>query len=110
MDASAVFLDCPAYMDSRGAIRCALPAEVEYVYSMQSTDGPLESAKIRCPRGHCFNGPIETLIRERQPDTSVPGAHLGRELRRRLALGAAAATAASSCAAIDSPASMRSST
>jgi hypothetical protein len=58
MDASAVFLDCPAYMDSHGAIRCALPAEVEYVYSMNSTDGPLESAKIRCPRGHWFNGPI----------------------------------------------------
>ena len=74
MDDSAVFLDCPAYMDSRGTIRCALPAEVEYVYSMQSTDGPLESAKIRCPRGHCFNGPIETFARERQPDAQAPDA------------------------------------
>ncbi len=82
MDASAVFLDCPAYMDSQGTIRCALPAEVEYVYSMHSTDGPLESAKIRCPRGHCFNGPIETFVRERQPDTSAPGAHLGRDQAR----------------------------
>jgi hypothetical protein len=28
---------------------------------MGSTDGPLASAKIRCPRGHWFNGPIEFL-------------------------------------------------
>ena len=82
MDASAVFLDCPAYMDSRGTIRCALPAEVEYVYSMHSTDGPLESAKIRCPRGHCFNGPIETFILERRTEPSGPGAHLGRDQAR----------------------------
>ena len=62
MDASVVFLDCPAYLDSRGTSRCGLPAEVEYLYSMKSTDGPLESAKIRCPRGHSFNGPIEALF------------------------------------------------
>jgi hypothetical protein len=35
---------------------------VEYQYTMRSTDGPLESAKIRCPRGHCFNGPLESLL------------------------------------------------
>jgi len=28
---------------------------------MGSTDGPLESARISCPRGHWFNGPIESL-------------------------------------------------
>jgi hypothetical protein len=28
---------------------------------MDSTDGPLESAMIRCPAGHVFNGPIEFL-------------------------------------------------
>jgi hypothetical protein len=71
MDASAVFLDCPAYMDKRGASRCGLPAEVEYLYSMKSTDGLLESAKIRCPRGHCFNGPIEALSLESEA-ASVP--------------------------------------
>ncbi len=68
MDAS-VFLDCPAYMDKRGTRRCGLPAEVEYLYSMKSTDGLLESAKIRCPRGHCFNGPIEALCPESQAGT-----------------------------------------
>jgi hypothetical protein len=28
---------------------------------MRSTDGPLDSAMIRCPGGHWFNGPIESL-------------------------------------------------
>jgi len=56
-----MFLDCPAYLDRSGAARCGLPAEVEQRYTMRSTDGPLESARIRCPRGHWFNGPIEAL-------------------------------------------------
>jgi hypothetical protein len=58
---SMMFLDCPEYMDRHGAARCGLPAEVQDRYTMQSTDGPLESARIRCPRGHYFNGPIESL-------------------------------------------------
>jgi hypothetical protein len=56
-----MLLDCPAYMDVEGRSRCGLPAEVEYRYTMASTDGPLESAKIRCPRDHRFNGPVEFL-------------------------------------------------
>lgn len=56
-----MFLDCPAYMDADGATRCGLPAEVQDRYLASSTEGPLESAKIRCPRGHWFNGPIEFL-------------------------------------------------
>jgi hypothetical protein len=61
MDAGVTFLDCPEYLDSRGTERCGLPAEVEYWYAVESSDGPLESAKIRCPRGHWFNGPAESL-------------------------------------------------
>ena len=61
------FLTCPAYLNSDGANRCGLPAEVEARYTVRSTDGPLESAKIRCPRGHCFNGPIESLTVPTQP-------------------------------------------
>ena len=61
MDASVMFLDCPAYMDKTGSVRCGLPAEVQDRYLMNSTDGALESARIRCPRGHWFNGPIESL-------------------------------------------------
>ena len=55
------FLDCPEYLDTAGAARCGLPAEVEARYLMRSTDGPLECARIRCPCGHFFNGPIESL-------------------------------------------------
>jgi len=62
-----MFLDCPAYMDKAGSVRCGLPAEVEDRYLMRSTDGPLESARIRCPRGHWFNGPVESLTLDDQP-------------------------------------------
>ena len=61
MENEMLFLDCPAYMDSHGAQRCGLPAEVEDQYTAQSSDGPLISMKIRCPVGHWFNGPLESL-------------------------------------------------
>jgi hypothetical protein len=56
-----MFLDCPAYLDPGGTARCGLPAEVRCRFTMHSTDGPIESAMIRCPAGHWFNGPIESL-------------------------------------------------
>jgi hypothetical protein len=59
---SVTFLDCPEYLDRYGAVRCGLPAEVECRYTVGSSDGPLEAAKIRCPRGHWFNGPLESLL------------------------------------------------
>jgi hypothetical protein len=62
MEIPMTFLECPAYLGGQGGVQCGLPAEVEYRYSIGSTDGPLESAKIRCPRGHWFNGPIDSLI------------------------------------------------
>jgi hypothetical protein len=62
METDVTFLDCPEYSDPRGAVRCGLPAEVEYWYTVQSSDGPLVSARIRCPRGHWFNGQLESLI------------------------------------------------
>jgi len=61
MEADVTFLDCPAYLDRRGTARCGLPAEVAYCYALGSTDGPLDSAKIHCPAGHVFNGPLESL-------------------------------------------------
>jgi hypothetical protein len=68
METELMFLDCPAYMDRDGKARCGLPAEVESWYAVRSTDGPLESAKIRCPRGHVFNGPVESLTWHKQQD------------------------------------------
>jgi hypothetical protein len=61
MNRQIMFIDCPAYLDADGASRCGLPAEVMRRFLMNSTDGPLESAMIRCPSGHFFNGPIEFL-------------------------------------------------
>jgi hypothetical protein len=61
MEGQAMFLDCPADLGNDRAALCGLPAEVEMRYTVRSTAGPLESAKIRCPRGHWFNGPIESL-------------------------------------------------
>ena len=38
IDASTMFLDCPAYMNKTGSVRCGLPAEVEGRYLMRSTE------------------------------------------------------------------------
>jgi hypothetical protein len=69
METSEMFVDCPAYMDDIGATRCGLPAVVADRYTMTSTDGPLESARIRCPRGHFFNGPLESLAPDPGPQS-----------------------------------------
>jgi hypothetical protein len=71
MESQAMFLNCPAYLDDDGALRCGLPAEVEVRYIMNSTGGPLESAKTRCLLGHWFNGPVECLT---VPDPPAPAA------------------------------------
>ena len=77
-----MFLDCPAYLDEDGAVRCGLPAEVNSRFVMNSTDGPLESAMIRCPAGHRFNGPIEFLTWNRT-DKHDPGAPPATSSARR---------------------------
>lgn len=71
MHVGITFLDCPAYTDRRGTARCGLPAEVEDRYTISSTEGPQDSVKIRCPRGHWFNGPIEALTWQERP-TAAP--------------------------------------
>jgi hypothetical protein len=60
-----MFLDCPADLDQEDAARCGLPAEVRCRFTMSSADGPVESAMIRCPAGHHFSGPIESLTWDR---------------------------------------------
>jgi hypothetical protein len=74
MNSSVMFMDCPAHLDRGGRARCGLPAEVEYRYTVSTMAGLLESAKIRCPRGHWFNGPVEALTWEKHPVTSTPAA------------------------------------
>jgi hypothetical protein len=73
METQLMFLDCPAYLDRDGSQRCGLPAEVRCRFIMRSTDGPLESAMIRCPAGHSFNGPVEFLTLKTQRGAAVPG-------------------------------------
>ena len=66
MNRQIMFVDCPAYLDEDRASRCGLPAEVMHRFLVNSTDGPLESAIIRCPAGHFFNGPIEFLTYDKR--------------------------------------------
>ena len=77
-----MFLDCPAWLDQMGAVRCGLPAEVRCRFTMRSTDGPVESAMIRCPAGHSFCGAIESLTwdgkDQHDPDPAGPGSRTGR--------------------------------
>ena len=68
-----MFLNCPAYLDHEGAVRCGLPAEVRCRFTMRSADGPVESAMIRCPAGHSFSGPVEALSWD-SPGKHDPGA------------------------------------
>ena len=47
-----IVCDCP---------ECGLPADVEAAGRLESTDGPVEHAKVRCPVGHFFFMPAEGL-------------------------------------------------
>ena len=82
-----MFLDCPAYLDHDGALRCGLPAEVSCRFAMRSTDGPMESAKIRCPAGHHFTGAIQSLTWDgrdhHDPGTAGIGSRTGRDSHQR---------------------------
>jgi hypothetical protein len=86
VEVKMMFLECPAYLDEEGAARCGLPAEVKCRFVMRSTDGPLECAMIRCPAGHWFNGPIESLTWEstdkHDPGTAGAAARAGRDSLR----------------------------
>jgi hypothetical protein len=83
MESRLMFLDCPAYLDRDGSQRCELPAEVRCRFLMGSTGGPLDSAMIRCPAGHWFNGPVESLTLTTGPGRVAPRpSHLDRLARR----------------------------
>lgn len=71
MNLSVMFMDCPAYLDKHGTVRCGLPAAVGYRYTVSTVVGPIEAARIRCPRGHRLNGPIEALTWEKHPSVSA---------------------------------------
>jgi hypothetical protein len=83
-----MFLDCPAYLDVEGAVRCGLPAEVRCWFTMHASDGPLESAMIRCPAGHWFDGPVEFLTRASRQKHDRGTAGAGSRARRDRLMGA----------------------
>ena len=82
-----MFLDCPAYLDQDGAQRCGLPAEVRSRFVLRSSDGPVEAAMIRCPSGHWFNGPIESLTWESEKEHHPGQAGAASSATRRLREG-----------------------
>jgi hypothetical protein len=84
MDTCMMFMDCPAYLTARGTVRCALPAEVLYRYQVESTDGQLECAKISCPHGHWFNGPVESLSYSQCSSRTPKGDRHGMAADRRV--------------------------
>lgn len=71
MDTGMTFLDCPAYLDGHSMARCGLPAVVEYRYPIRSSEGTLDGAKIRCPLGHWFLGPVDALTAPQRPRAAV---------------------------------------
>ena len=86
-----MFLDCPAWLNRDGAERCGLPAEVSCRFTMRSTDGPVESAMIRCPAGHYFCGAIESLTWDGK-DKHDPGSPAVTSRARRVSVRAAVMT------------------
>jgi hypothetical protein len=93
MEREVTYMDCPEYKDAQGDVRCGLPAEVEHRYTMDSTNGPIESALIRCPLGHWFSGPVESLRWERPEAGPEAGTEASTEAgtgERRPAAGTAA--------------------
>ena len=80
-----MFLDCPAWLNRDGAERCGLPAEVSCRFTMRSTDGPVESAMIRCPAGHYFCGAIESLTWDGK-DKHDPGSPAVTSRARRVSV------------------------
>jgi hypothetical protein len=57
-------------MDLTVCPECAEPAEIRWRAVMESTDGPIEHAKILCNRRHWFLLPVAALARP-EPAVSV---------------------------------------
>jgi hypothetical protein len=55
---------------------CGAPAQVEQRHVLESTDGPIEHAKIRCVSGHWFFltvAALEVTAPRATPRAAVPG-------------------------------------
>ena len=52
-------------MDLTGCPECAAPAEIEWRAVLESTDGPIEHAKVLCVNQHWFLLPVACLVNPR---------------------------------------------
>jgi hypothetical protein len=59
-------------VDLTACPECGHPAEVEWRAVLESTDGPVEHARVRCVHGHWFFLPVEWLDTCRSPTGRVP--------------------------------------
>ena len=59
-DPTVVLTACP---------ECGAPAEMESRFVLESTDGPIEHARVRCLRGHWFVLAVEWLTRQPCPSS-----------------------------------------
>lgn len=55
-------------LDLVGCPSCAAPAEVVDRYVLESTDGPIEHATVRCSERHRFTVLVERLVTPRAPE------------------------------------------
>jgi hypothetical protein len=62
-------------MDLTTCPDCGALAEVLDRFVLESTDGPIDHARVRCVRGHWFLLPIEVLARTHP---RLSGRHTGR--------------------------------
>ncbi|WP_299519698.1 hypothetical protein [uncultured Serinicoccus sp.] len=62
-------------MDTTSCPECGAVAEVQWRDVLESTDGPVEHAKVLCLHRHWFLLPVASLVRPPapQPDGSVAG-------------------------------------
>lgn len=51
--------------DRTSCPECGEPARVESRFVLESTDGPIEHCKVRCPHGHWFLLPVSMLADSR---------------------------------------------
>ncbi len=64
-------------MDSTSCPECGALAEVEWRAVLESTDGPVEHAKVRCVTGHWFLLPVASLVAP-APERATPTVTRGR--------------------------------
>jgi hypothetical protein len=64
-------------MDTTSCPECGALAEVEWRAVLESTDGPVEHAKVRCLQRHWFLLPVAALAAPTQPVEAGVGAGSG---------------------------------